>query len=371
MKTKIILICLLWVSICFADPAPTGVTGTLSNGESVVISGSSFGTNALNQNWTGANIEAGTTGNNFSLSGWTVYNDSISNAAVKYSETLAHSGSKSLVSVFYDARYDSLFYLDTGASRTEWYFTMWVYIDKNDASTFFQWKHFRLNNNTTVTMESGFASNIWWYAENGGWFDDWSSNDFEIYTTTDGVTTRPGVFYPNPEAYNDMGTWQRIEIYVKKSSSAGTGDGIATWNRVDQPTYAKSNTSLVTHNAQDVDWRYLFPSIFYGSFEGITRDANIYYDDIFVSDTRARVEIGNASTWATCTHREIQVPTAWATGEITVIINQGSFEDGTAYLYVVDATGAVNSDGYLITLGEVVASGQPISGGMISGGSFQ
>lgn len=76
--------------------------------------------------------------------------------------------------------------------------------------------------------------------------------------------------------------------------------------------------------------------------------SNSYSFTIFKTPATS-IEIGNASTWAACTHREIQIPTAWTTDEITATINQGSLPDGTAYLFVVDADG-VASDGYEITL---------------------
>jgi hypothetical protein len=78
-----------------------------------------------------------------------------------------------------------------------------------------------------------------------------------------------------------------------------------------------------------------------------------WWDDLYVDDTWARVIVGDASTLAASTHREIQIPSAWATGEVTVAVNRGSFAaDASAYLYVVDSTGAVNSSGYAITFGD-------------------
>jgi len=76
-----------------------------------------------------------------------------------------------------------------------------------------------------------------------------------------------------------------------------------------------------------------------------------YIDDVYIDNTQARVLIGNASTFAASTHREIQIPSAWSDSSITIKVNQGSFvKDNTAYLYVVDANGAVNSSGYPITI---------------------
>lgn len=82
--------------------------------------------------------------------------------------------------------------------------------------------------------------------------------------------------------------------------------------------------------------------------------AEVWMDDIYVDITRARVEIGDAATWEACTHREIQIPSAWSDTSITVTVNQGSFENGAqVYLYVVDADGNVNAQGFPITFAGV------------------
>jgi len=63
------------------------------------------------------------------------------------------------------------------------------------------------------------------------------------------------------------------------------------------------------------------------------------------------VEIGDAATWSNCDHKEIQIPTSWSSSSIGIDVNTGSFSNGTAYLYVVDSSGDVNSSGYEITIG--------------------
>jgi hypothetical protein len=76
-------------------------------------------------------------------------------------------------------------------------------------------------------------------------------------------------------------------------------------------------------------------------------------DDFYIQrGTLARVEIGDRSSWKSCTWREIQKPSAWSNSSITIQLNRGSFQQGqTAYLYVVDANGTVNSQGYPFTVG--------------------
>ena len=77
---------------------------------------------------------------------------------------------------------------------------------------------------------------------------------------------------------------------------------------------------------------------------GFISTAKAWFDDIYIATTQARVEIGDASTWDTCTHREIQIPSSWQAGQITITINQGSFPaKSSAYLFVVDANGNVSN----------------------------
>lgn len=76
---------------------------------------------------------------------------------------------------------------------------------------------------------------------------------------------------------------------------------------------------------------------------------SIYWDNVYVDTSWARVEIGDNATYGNCTHREIQVPTAWADGSITFTVNRGSFPNASGvYLFVVDASGNV-SQGYALS----------------------
>lgn len=68
------------------------------------------------------------------------------------------------------------------------------------------------------------------------------------------------------------------------------------------------------------------------------------YDDIYISFTRARVEICNSNTWSSRSSCEIQIPTSWSTSSIGIKVNRGAFgASDTAYLYVVDSSGNVST----------------------------
>lgn len=77
---------------------------------------------------------------------------------------------------------------------------------------------------------------------------------------------------------------------------------------------------------------------------GYEINTHLQYGDIYIDNSWARVEIGDASTYSACTHREIQVPITWGTDGIEFKVNQGSFPDlATAYIYVVDENGYVSN----------------------------
>jgi len=97
-------------------------------------------------------------------------------------------------------------------------------------------------------------------------------------------------------------------------------------------------------------------SVSFGQYAGNTPDtdiANEYFDDIYIDNTWARVEIGNASTYSESDHKEMQIPSYWASDgdSIQITVNTGSFvEDDEAYLFVVDSDGDVSS-GYQLIIG--------------------
>jgi gamma-glutamyltranspeptidase len=97
-----------------------------------------------------------------------------------------------------------------------------------------------------------------------------------------------------------------------------------------------------------------------GHYQGVGMNLDVYTDDTYIDTTRARVEIGNAPTWAQSNVREIQIPSAWSNSSITITINQGAFSNGdTVYLYVVDSNGNVNSNGYPVTIGGISSTNPP------------
>lgn len=146
----------------------------------------------------------------------------------------------------------------------------------------------------------------------------------------------------------DHGQWVRTEMYFKLSDPGVENSEVM----IDHIGHARQEVSGFMSRDENEGDKYL--NIFYLG-QAVVRgdtDGEIYMDDLYVSNTRARVEIGNNSVFEECTHREIQVINTWLDEEIEVTFNQGSFMDHEdVFLFVVDADGNV-SNGYPVNLGD-------------------
>ena len=79
----------------------------------------------------------------------------------------------------------------------------------------------------------------------------------------------------------------------------------------------------------------------------------MYIDEVYIDTTRARVFLSDSSTWAaidSTKEKDIQIPTAWSSGSVTVDCNIPSFTSGNLYMYVINADGEVNENGFEVTI---------------------
>jgi hypothetical protein len=134
--------------------------------------------------------------------------------------------------------------------------------------------------------------------------------------------------------------WHRFEFWL----DAGTPQGGAVWQVwIDGNLLADIDGTFLSYDCLDTPGRVSM-GMYYEPTDGA--EAWRWWDEMYFSNSRARVEIGNAPEWTRCTHREIQPHTAWSDYEIVVTENAGTL-DGERWLYVVDAGGAA-SDGFLL-----------------------
>ena len=368
MKKLLTLIILLWAAPAICAVSILGVSGTYDDSSpNVVISGSGFGTHPLTVQSLKANIENGTVGNTLSgASGWNTPADSSSWYAVRYNSTQKHSGSKSLYG-HWDGpaqHYGSDINFNNGSHwehGTQIYVTYWVRFTYTGAAG--QWKWFRLRPDTSVgDISPEIMLSSWPAGEkyalcrpNSYATSTWTTDAGEQGNSRGGIyfTTSPYSGSLDPPSTN--GTWCRVEFLAEPSTQGGT-DGSFKYSIHRPGTGIRTPvnlTNLMTYGPSQSDrWQGIIIGHYWGNAASTTA-AEFWVDDVYKqTGTQARVELGNASTWSACTWREIQLPTAWASGQITCTFNTGSFSTGqTAYLYVVDSTGAYNSTGTPVTIG--------------------
>jgi len=360
--TLCVLSVFIWPGFCYAGPSITGVSGSIADGNPIIISGSSFGSHGLSIEWLGGangNIEQGTSGQAFSKTNWTACSTTSSLKSPLYSTSRAHSHQKSVMSSWpLESQYDSYWAYDTKINGVgKIYVTWWVYFDHADSAG--QWKMWYLRQDSSLGGQDGILNANTFYNENGSLSQAlfleacvWIDKDIsQCYPNEDYSLRYLSTSVPS-------GRWVRLELYGKESSSAGVRDGAITYKMHKQDAKV---TTLVNHVGNVITratgvtnrWRWWIFINYWGNISsGTGTNEKVYIDDPYIQvGTQARVEIGDNSTWENCLHREIQTPTAWSNTAITATLNKGSFSPcQTYYLFVVDENGDVNSTGYPVRI---------------------
>jgi hypothetical protein len=79
--------------------------------------------------------------------------------------------------------------------------------------------------------------------------------------------------------------------------------------------------------------------------QGFTSSAEVWIDDLYISTTQARGELGDNIDYSSCTHREVQIPLSWSNNSISLTINSGSFSNcDSLYLFIIDKNGYVSDE---------------------------
>ncbi len=147
------------------------------------------------------------------------------------------------------------------------------------------------------------------------------------------------------------GYWDRRELWIRIGDNPG--QRFKLWENAQQIVNYASPSDFPGGSGPYLGDDGTFQYFGLGFYLRSGSDGVTQFDNVYIDNTQARVEIGNAVTWTGCTHREIQNPTAWSDTSVSVTVSQGSFLNGSkAYIYVIDANGNVNSQGFAITLGE-------------------
>lgn len=358
MRTKIALTLTLLMASgasSYAAPGNISVSGIVSGGQTISITGSDFGTKTQGPPELWDNFESATNGSALtgrvptigSVAWGTLGNPVASTSNHRTNSTTSYFGD------FSNGVYNnSVYYLrtetTTGAKK---YFSFW-WRGGRAGDTWSRnmkpWQHFGSGSDQpmyyigdgTGDGDPGFRSNV---------IDNTSS------------LAREGSSYGCGNMESKENQWIRWEGYIVLSDPGVQNGRMEVW--LSQPgTITRSNCihhpTAVTRSTSNGFRQWAFGEY----MDTAGGDSIVYMDDIYIDNTLARVELCDTSTWSTVTHCEVQPQTAWSTTSITTTVNTGSFQtDQTAYLYVVDANGDANATGYEVTIEESI-SPTPING---------
>lgn len=191
----------------------------------------------------------------------------------------------------------------------------------------------------------------WWYnpsqlANNGG-----SNKYIRIWDRSDGTATRISLTQmhmtytgTSGDSHTSWGTtqpaaneWNRFEIYVdnSKNSIIASLNGKIVQNVNDFQKARSSEGLTVALIGFDPSENNRYPNY---SFK---------MKDIYVSTSRARVELSTSNTWDPSSKREVLNPIEWSNEKLTVDLNYFAHKPSEAlYLYVIDHNGNVNTEGF-------------------------
>jgi hypothetical protein len=364
---------LLCAGMAFSAPSITSVTGNLQNGQSITISGSSFGSSGPNILFFD-NFESGVPGQNIAVGANSAVIGEWGHIGVVppvYTNVFHHGGSQAFMASS-DPDVEAGNYGKINLPGvTELFVAFWCMVPVGD-----DWpgEHSPLG----VGMDNW---KITWFDKNNTWGGA-GDNDLMLPVKLAGnswyvegntavyVHENPpygnGTLYPT---YPDMrkGTWKRFWYWYQGDVANGN---VRFYNLESSGVETLIDDSGVPTILAGDTFNYLSINA-YTRKQDKNYTARQLFDDVYVAtgaNAQARVEIGDASTYAACTNLTIATVTYWSASSITATVRSGSFTDlGSAYLYVFDSNGAVNSSGYLLR-GVAPPEEPPNSGSGGSGG---
>lgn len=353
LKLSLILISLLWCYNAYAVPVVSEVTGTVANGQNIVISGSSFG--AVGPNVVmftdfekgasqGASLATGTGISTNTQIG--VINVAIAGNGI-FDNTAKVSGDYAFRDTFV-AGWTAI-QTPLPADTQDVYVSYWIYLPPEDDLPYVagvdgvNWKTAWIIDDETVQFNDYTVGTI--LGDNAG-----NITSYMI----DGNDPDPGTaWYINGTNFGFIkGQWQRWSGYIKASTNSTSADGQVDFWQTNSTYGTIVGRQVLNANTMKAGGKRSFVNI-----PGYAREnANSHgtYDDIYIAvgdGAQARVEIGEAATYSACTKLSIISPTSWTTDSITATVYSGANQLGTAYLYVTDSFG-VTSSARQITIGE-------------------
>ena len=372
ISVLILLICgftfMAFIKVLYANPIINNAPQTIGHGSTITISGSGFGakSNPGPQRWeTWENGNAGQTPSQVS-SYWT--NGDNAKVSTSYNR---NGYSQKNMKLSFPSSGGAWFY--RGNSEFDKYYInfwiRWKWVDNSadvpSGSIQYQIKFFRLDNSHVINWAMaptlpGFAV---YYPKDGKSYVFWQPK-VENAAGNDQVAISDGKLWSdNLPSFNDttLPVWMNFVMLVDQTNITSTNYKIYLSNKTFSSPYERDTKNGINFNNLYISHRNerLKDIKFGGSVEsgGPEYPVTLFVDDIYIDNTWARIEIGDKPQYDSCTHREVQIPSDWSSTKIQFTANKGSFNnDTTLYVYVSDANGTMNSQGFPVKFDSTVTS---------------
>ncbi len=357
--------------LAVATPAPTSASGTVAAGQTLTVSGSSFGTQGPNIVLM-EDFERDTAGQKVQLAGapvgaWTGYNSSNTFLA----SPNAHTGSVGFHAYDYAGQGGNMLNLALGGQYQEAFISYWVTVPSGKSFPGMwgpsnsappptpgqfagdsAWKFAWLLQSPSMTA-SQFNMITLSYAGSGQFQPGESDSGYAMFV-------QPGNYSENA---NNIGTswwswtgWNRVATWMRGNSTVPSGavggitqtlnaqNGMSTWSFGNPSTYPTS--AMFQMGVPQYFTQINVPGWIR---ENSGPNADPTYDDVYIAvgpGAAARVDITDSPTYTGSKHATILRSTNWSNTSVTATIPKAGLDfSGTAYIYVTDYLGNTNANG--------------------------
>lgn len=343
----------------WAAPAVTEVTGTVTNGSTLTITGTGFGTKSTAAPLVWDNFEAGTAAANIAGNSpvigpaWTDYSNNAS-AHPTYNTASEGNRTNSTKSSFHDFTGAGVYNISlkySPSSPATFYLSFW-------------WKYIKTSTSCSRNIKPwviyGTVSSF--PSEYVGYGDCVADPNLRTNAEDSPNPTNSTMYGADASSIaNVESEWQMFEVYLVQSAANVSDGKFKVW--IYRPFAGSPTVDFGIANLAQSDaymtrttsntWNELHLG---GAFlaQDTPADARgkIYLDNVYLDTTLSRVMICKESTFSARKHCEHQVPSSWSGTSVVVTVNNGAMASGdTKYLYVADSTGATNATGFLLSAG--------------------
>jgi PKD repeat protein len=339
ITAKALLFTLFVTTGVLASPVITSGSDLFQSGQTFVISGAGFGEKSNAAPMIFDNFDDGVDGTN--LSGWAISTNN--SGPPQYSNTYKRTNSTRSAKCSYGYQL-STFGIKPDVGMENVYIDAWYLYDPADTASR-NHKLFRL-------YPKGD------YGQPNLYFNIYCRGSLHGLVGADGVPseTTHTAFIRDGWNWEDhiVRQWVHIQGYFEASSTTDDDGEVNLW--VDGDLIVQSTSFRTRSEINPLLWN----SVWFGNYLGkdgagscpASPDSSFtFWEDVYVDSTRAHIEVGNASDYSSCTHREIQIPSIWTSNSITINANQGSFPNGTdVWIFVINSNGSV-SNGHPVSIG--------------------